>query len=156
MTVCFTGHREITADVRPSLIKVLRREVEELIAQGADCFRAGGALGFDTLAALTVLSLKRRHRHIRLELILPCPTQAEHWSREDQAVYQRILSRADSVTYVSPFYYNGLLLRRNDRLVEGSDVCLAYLTTSRGGTAYTFTKALREGLEVINVADLLN
>jgi uncharacterized phage-like protein YoqJ len=155
MTVCFTGHREIDAHTRTVLIKTLKREIENLIDRGADCFRTGGALGFDTLAALIVLSLKRQHPHIRLELILPCPTQADLWSREDREAYQRILSRADSVSYVSPFYYNGVLLRRNDRLVEGADVCVAYLTTSHGGTAYTYVRALRSGLEVINTADLL-
>ncbi len=155
MTVCFTGHREINTRIRAALAKTLKKEIEKLIARGADCFRAGGALGFDTLAALTVLSLKKRHPHIRLELVLPCPTQADLWPREDREIYQKILSRADAVSYVSSFYYNGVLLRRNDRLVEGSDICVAYLTSSHGGTAYTYVQALQKGLEIINTAELL-
>ncbi len=156
MIVCFTGHREIDARTRTALNKILKREILRLIDRGADCFRAGGALGFDTLASLSVLSVKRRHPHIRLELILPCPTQADLWSREDREIYKKILSRADSVSYVSPFYYNGVLLRRNDRLVENADVCVAYLTSSHGGTAYTYVQALRNSLEVINTADLIS
>jgi hypothetical protein len=42
---------------------------------------------------------------------------------------------------------------RNRRLVDGSQVCIAYLTESRGGTAFTYNYALTKNLEVINIAE---
>ena len=60
-------------------------------------FGAGGALGFDTLAAQCVLSLRKRYSHIKLILVLPCTTQTKGWSKDDIAVYEEIKSQADKV-----------------------------------------------------------
>jgi uncharacterized phage-like protein YoqJ len=59
-TVCFTGHRQIPDEDYEALKDLLCRELEIQIQNGATHFRTGGALGFDTLAALTVLLLKKR------------------------------------------------------------------------------------------------
>ena len=154
-TVCFTGHRQIFYDQREDLLRVLHQEIEKQICEGAEVFRAGGALGFDTLAALAVLHAKRRHPQLRLELILPCPTQTANWAAEDIRCYEKIRKKADSYRYVSEFYYDGVLQARNNQLVDGSDVCIAYLQTSHGGSAYTSARAIRQGLEFINLADMI-
>ena len=152
-TVCFTGHREILGADYASLKARLDAELDRLIADGAVCFRTGGALGFDTLAALCVLSKKQAHPHIKLHLILPCPSQTQNWRKDDVLLYRQILEKADSVRYISQTYFNGVLQRRNRALVDGADVCIAYLRTSSGGTAYTASHAIRAGLEFINIAE---
>ena len=152
-TVCYTGHRTIPESDFASLHTKLLAETERQIQNGAVCFRTGGAKGFDTMAALAVLSLKRKYPQIRLELILPCPTQTQGWSENDIAVYEQIRANADAYQYVSPFYYKGLLQVRNRRLVDGADVCIAYLTDSTGGTAYTCAYAMRQGLDFVNLFD---
>ena len=38
-------------------------------------YGAGGALGFDTLAAQTVLDMKKEYPQLRLILVLPCEDQ---------------------------------------------------------------------------------
>ena len=56
-TVCFSGHRvfqDPTADIEKKLDKAVR----DCISKGAECFITGGALGFDTLAARTVIRLR--------------------------------------------------------------------------------------------------
>ena len=58
-------------------------------------FGAGGALGFDTIAAFTVLKLKESYHDIRLILVLPCLAQTRGWSREDVEKYEDIKSKAD-------------------------------------------------------------
>ena len=153
-TVCFTGHRHISPYDRAELTELLRKEIEKQIQEGATVFRTGGAVGFDTLAALTVLECKKRYPHIKLELILPCPTQTEKWKPQDVQVYQTVFQKADLKRYVSPYYFDGLLQMRNRELVNGSDVCIAYLTHSHGGgTAYTSALAIRTGLEYLNLAE---
>ena len=52
--VSFTGHREIDAE---TLREPLYATLEGLISSGSDMFFTGGASGFDTLAALTVLDV---------------------------------------------------------------------------------------------------
>ena len=155
-TVCFTGHRHIDTADRQELCTLLEREIQRQVGNGAEIFRTGGALGFDTLAALAVLKLKRTHPQIRLELILPCPTQTQNWALQDVTLYDQIRRKADSFRYLSNTYFNGLLQLRNHQLVEGADVCIAYLKSSHGGgTAYTSALAIRSGLEYINLSDEL-
>lgn len=152
-TVCFTGHRTIPEDQYARLQMLLDRAIEEQIAHGAVCFRAGGARGFDTLAALCVLSARLRHPEIRLELILPCPSQSENWTASEIEVWERIRAMADDVRYVSQHFYSGVMHARNRALVDGADFCIAYLTASRGGTAYTLSYAMKNGVDFINLAD---
>jgi uncharacterized phage-like protein YoqJ len=155
-TVCFTGHRSIPGKDYARLYDLLQQTVEQLIRDGASIFRTGGALGFDTMAALCILNLRRQYPHIRLELILPCPTQTEQWQESDVLLYEQIMERADIYRYVSQSYYTGVLQMRNRSLVEGADVCVAYLRTSNGGgAAYTAAYALKQGLKLINLQDLL-
>ena len=117
---------------------------------------AGGALGFDTQAALAVLSLRRKYPQIRLELYLPCPTQTRGWEENDRMLYTQILEQADAYHYTSTGYYHGVLQMRNREMIEGADACVAYLTNSNGGgTAYTAQLALKNNLEFINLNDLM-
>ena len=155
-TVCFTGHRQIPAGEEPRLRALLREELERQFASGARRFRSGGALGFDTMAALAVLELRAEHPSAELELVLPCPSQADRWGESDRRQYDRLLAQADRVRYCGISYYNGILQLRNRQLVQGADVCIAYLKGSHGGgTAYTSALALRSGLLFINLADRL-
>ncbi len=155
-TVCFTGHRDVPRAHAFELPRLLENELITLIERGATVFRAGGAVGFDTLAALKILEMKEAHPHIRLELILPCENQTERWSEAEIRTYRYVLERADRHEYLYERYVAGCMQERNRRLVQGSDVCLAYCYQNRGGTLYTMTYAMKEGLEIINLFDTLS
>lgn len=71
-TACFTGHRKIPPEQQEKVVRQLRKTILELARDGYRYFGAGGALGFDTLAAQTVLNLKSDMPQIRLILVLPC------------------------------------------------------------------------------------
>lgn len=152
-TCCFTGHRELpTGWDRWKLSAKLKKTIVEQINNGIQFFGAGGALGFDTLAAQTVLKLKKAYPDIKLILVLPCRDQAAKWPAADVEEYERIKSKADKVVYTSEKYFNGCMHKRNRRLVDNSSVCICYLTKPTGGTYYTVNYARERGLEVINVA----
>ena len=152
-TVCFTGHRSIPRDAALLLPTRLKATLEALIARGARRFRAGGAMGFDTVAALCVLELQEKYSSISLDLILPCRDQSKLWNDQNRTVYESIIASASTINYVSDHFTAWCMHERNRRLVDGSQVCVAYLTHSGGGTAYTFSYALTRGLEVINLGD---
>lgn len=152
-TVCFTGHRRIPAKDAAALPGLLDEVIRELYGRGARNFRAGGAMGFDTVAALKVLSLREELPGLRLELILPCRDQTAGWNEVSRRTYDYILHAADSVRFLFDTYIDGCMLERDRRLVAGSRYCVAYCTSSRGGTAYTVTQAIRGGLELINLAE---
>ena len=69
--VCFTGHRELEEAELPGLRQALELTLEAAWAQGYRYFYNGGALGFDLVAAEAVLSCKRRHQEIALEIVVP-------------------------------------------------------------------------------------
>lgn len=151
-TCCFTGHRNIPVLKRHHIQKRLTEEVEKMIQNGVVYFGAGGALGFDTMAALTVLSLKPKYPQIKLILVLPCPEQSERWSDKDKATYEYIKAKADKVVYTSDHYDRGCMFKRNRHLVDNSNYCICYLTEETGGTAYTVKYAKEKNITVINVA----
>ena len=152
-TACFTGHRTVPIVKRPVLRERLRETVEGLIKYGYCYFGAGGALGFDTMAAECVLELREIYPKIKLILVLPCRDQASKWSERDVRKYNEILEKCDKVTYVSDYYTDVCMLERNRRLVDGSSVCIAYKTRERGGTAYTVNYAYKCDVEVINLGE---
>lgn len=151
-TVCFTGHRDIPLLKKASVSKHLRTVVIELIKEGYVYYGAGGALGFDTIAAKTILDLKREYPNIKLILVLPCHSQADRWSERDKIIYEEIKAKADKVVFVSQEYTRDCMFRRNRHLVDNSSVCVCYLTEEKGGTAYTVSYAKKNNLKVINVA----
>lgn len=148
-TCCFTGHRYIPAEALPGLSLALEQTLHLLIAEGIQYFDAGGALGFDTLAAETVLRLRTQYPHIQLILILPCQNQTSKWKSADVARYDAIKAQADKVVYTGEWYTPGCMHRRNRHMVDDSGVCVAYCTRSTGGSAYTVNYAKRQGLRII-------
>lgn len=152
-TICLTGHREIPALEILAIKRKLRKEIEKLIEQGYCYFGAGGALGFDTIAAQTVLEFREKYSQIKLILVLPCISQADRWSKQDRQVYERIKNQADKVVYTSHDYTKGCMFKRNRHLVDNSSIFVCYLTEGSGGTAYTVNYAKKTGRFVINIAE---
>lgn len=151
-TCCFTGHRDIPILQLPIIKSKLKKTIIEYIEKGYCYFGAGGAMGFDTLAAQTVLKLKETYPQIKLILVLPCLTQTRGWKETDVKEYERIKSLADKVVYTSQEYTRGCMFKRNRHLVDFSSLCIAYLTKDEGGTAYTVKYAKQNGLNIINLA----
>ncbi|MBR0196128.1 MAG: DUF1273 family protein [Paludibacteraceae bacterium] len=138
---CFTGHRHITEEERPILCSWLRHAIRELITtDGITTFYAGGALGFDTLAATMVVEAREVFPTIRLVIVLPYAKQEDRWSD------------ADEVICLSEQYYTGCMFARNRYLVDHSSICVSYQTRQSGGTAYTVKYATARGLRIINLA----
>ena len=154
-TCCFTGHRKIIAPI-DDVQHILYTTIEKLINSGVIYYGAGGALGFDTLAALTVIKLRNIYPHIKLIMVLPCKEQTKGWRNEDVETYSYILRQADKVVYTSEKYYPGCMHKRNRHLVDNSSHCICYLEKSTGGTAYTVNYANKSGLKIYNVANELN
>lgn len=152
-TVCFTRHRKILPKQKATIARRLKNEIIKLVEKNYRYFGAGGALGFDTLAAQTVLELKTEHPDVKLILVLPCLSQTRGWSARDIEIYEEIKSKADQVVYTSQEYTRGCIHKRNRHLVDNSSVCICYLTESTGGTAYTVNYAKEKGLMTINVAE---
>lgn len=166
ITVAFTGHRP--KDLPPSystsdLYKseswrsVINTVKEQLKSLKATTAISGMAQGFDTAAALAVLSLRdEEHYPISLHLEIPCPGQESLWPQPDQLLYHSILSKADTVHYIVPpghvFPGKYIFLLRNKKMVDQADTVIALWTGKEtGGTYQTINYAKREHKPIINI-----
>lgn len=156
-TCAFTGHRPQKfpwgfndTDARCVALKdALDTQIIQLAASGVTDFFSGMALGVDQWATLSVLSLRKKNRAIKLHCILPCESQADKWEYEAMKLYQSILRQADSVVYVSKAYTPDCMLERNRYLVSHASIVLAvYNGEQRGGTAATVRYARKLGREI--------
>ena len=153
LVCCFSGHRIIAKEILPQLNMTVEQAIISLIEKGVIFFGSGGALGFDQLAAETVLRLKEEYPHIRLVMVLPCPPkqQSLKWGDEQKKRYYEILNRADKVRILSPQYKRGCMLDRNRHMVNNSAYLICYLREQRGGTFYTVKYAEQQGLNINQV-----
>lgn len=152
-TCTFTGHRNLTHDQLSAAEPELKRLITLLAAHHVHTFIAGGALGFDTLAAATVINLRRTaFPHIKLVLALPCPEQANHWSVADRALYWDIRENADEVCMISPAYTAGCMQKRNRYMVDRSSYLISYVARRSGGSYSTLQYAQKQGLQIQNLA----
>ncbi len=145
---CFSGHRIIPSKDRKPLELALQKTIRIFAEGGMTEFICGGALGFDTMAALEVLRQKKVFPHIRLTLVIPCKDQAARWTEAQKKVYQDILAQADSTVCLFDHYVNGCMQMRNRYMVDHAHVCVAYYTGGGGGTAYTLRYAKEKNVLV--------
>ncbi len=130
----FTGHRILEEDFSE---KALKSVVRSLVKQGVYTFFCGMAIGFDLLAAESVLSLKKREKRVRLIACIPCEGQDKYYSKEDKLRYQKALALADEKILLSENYFQGCMQVRDTYMAERANILVAYCKRKTGGTAYT-------------------
>ena len=151
-TCCFTGHRNLTDEEKISASRRVTIAVEALVKARVTNFITGGALGFDTVACVTLINLKRqKYPHISIGVAVPCRDQSARWSFRNKTLYNTILQQADKVAVLSESYTPRCMQERNMFMVDNSKFCVAYLKTESGGTYNTVRYAKECGLTVINV-----
>lgn len=151
-TACFTGHRHLSSPEIPRISRLLTDTVRKLWKSGFRRFLCGAAMGFDLLAAESVIALREELEGLRLILVIPCADQTRNWNPRDREKWNDICGRADEKVILSPFYYEGCMQVRNRYMVDRSSVCVAYMRHGNGGTSSTVSYALQSGVEVVNIA----
>ncbi len=157
--VCsFTGHRPQNLPFRfnegyPRCIALktrLREEIEKQITQnGVTHFISGMALGVDTYVAEIVLDLKGTYSGITLEAAIPCEDQPSKWKERDRDRYYSLVEQCDKETMVSKRYAADCMHKRNQYMVDASDVIIAVWNGTLSGTGKTVEYAKSKGKEVV-------
>ena len=138
MVCTFFGHRECYAlDA-----EVLRRAIEDLIAQGVTEFLVGHQGQFDAMVRKSLRSLREQYPHIRYSVVLAYfPTEKSLWEMTD-TMYP------EGLEGVHPKF---AVEWRNRYLVDSADLCLCYINRTFGG-AHKFSQlAKKKGLTVLNL-----
>lgn len=150
----FSGHRDLSAEALRALQPRMEQVVTASIAKGYRHFLAGGAMGFDMLAAITVLNLQFSFPYITLSMILPCPAHDEKWDFAKRGQLQTICKRATEVLYTAEHYHRGCMMIRNRYLIDHSAALICYCARKSGGTAATLQMAEKNMLTIQNLADI--
>lgn len=155
---CFTGHRPSKlpwgrdeADPRCQGLKVrLATALEGAYQRGYRHFICGMAQGCDFYFFEAALELQGRHSQVTLEAAIPCEEQAARWREEDRHRYFTLIERCNYETLVQHRYTAGCMQRRDRYMVDRSSLLIAaYDGITLGGTMYTLTYAIRQGLETL-------
>ena len=158
-TCCFTGHRpqklpfgyneedERCVELKEKLKKEIIRQIEE---NGVSHFITGMALGMDMYAAEAVLQLKEIYTDITLEAAIPCETQSSKWAEYLRDRYFSIAEKCDTETLLSTKYTRDCMHKRDEYMVDNSDVVIAlYIEGTPGGTKYTVDYAKKKGRDIV-------
>ena len=155
-TCFFSGHRVLPAAKKEIIKEQLIRSIVSLIEdKGVTDFIAGGALGFDTLAAQTVIDLKEEYPYIKLNMYYPCYKQFQKWSERDKNKWYNIDILCDSRIFISEEYTDDCMQRRNQKMVDDSYYGICFCMKNNTGTGATIKYARQCGKSVENIADII-
>ena len=101
----FVSYRNIPVAKYLEIQRDLMFQLIELIHKGVRYFYVRDMPGFDVMAALTVLNLKKRFPHIRLILIPLDDGLPDYRCEDDKKIRDHILAQADMVAYISEEQY---------------------------------------------------
>lgn len=88
---------------------------------------------------------------LRLVAVVPFRGQEARFSQADRVRYRAAVAAADAVVTLAPAYHAGCYAVRNNYLVDHASLLVAWYDGSPGGTRYTVSRALRRGLEFVNL-----
>ena len=156
---CFTGYRpskmpfnlDEENEEYKNFENCLIEEILNLINEGCRTFYSGMALGFDIIAAETILLLKEAYKNIELVCVLPFETQAESYSDSWKERYFSILEKCDRKIVLSDEYFKGCYQRRNEFMVDNCDFVLTWYDGKAGGTRNTLNYATKKQRHIVNV-----
>lgn len=162
-SVSFTGYRTQKIERSSQDPCVMEKTKEELFktvkalhAEGYTSFLSGMAEGFDLAAAQAVLQLRDECPDVELIAVIPFKGQEANYSEEDKAQYQFILDHADAIVSTSEEYYKEAFFKRNDYLLDHCGMVVCYYDGQRGGTMYTYNRAEKRGLPIMNIFNSIN
>lgn len=133
------------------LRSILIFNIENAIQNGYTHFIAGGAIGFDMLAAECVLELQSSHNDLSLEIAIPCENQSKYYTAEQKVRYASIISAATKTTQVCTHYTKYCMQKRNEYIVDNSSLVIAYFTGTPSGTKNTIDFAKRNGVKIVYI-----
>ena len=125
---------------------VLRRAIEDLIAQGVDTFYVGNHGNFDRAVFSCLMKLKDIYPHISFAVVLAyLPIEKSEYDP-----YHGYGMYPEGIEVGHPKF---AIDRRNRWMIENADYCLCFVNHTWGG-AYKYAKQAKKKLTVINLAGM--
>lgn len=146
MVISFCGHRDFTPDAEEekTIIDILLKYAET--EQEVICY-TGGYGAFDWFAASCINKAKKAAHNIVNCLVVPYITSSYlerislHTKELDEVIYPPLEN-------IPPKF---AIIRRNEWMIENSDLLIAYVKYSWGGAAKTLEYAKRRGKPILSI-----
>lgn len=157
---CFTGYRPQKFPFKlkrgdegfEQFENALFEQVLKLAEENCRVFYCGMAMGFDMIAAETVLAVKNAFSEpLKLICVLPFEAQGDSFSGGWKERFYCVLERADEIKILSKDYFSGCYQKRNKFMVDNSDYVITWYDGKKGGTRNTIDYALKRGRQVFNI-----
>ena len=142
-TVTFCGHSQLSLEEEKRLFPLLCTQIERLITLGADTFLLGGYGSFDTLCARAVKKAKEKHPHITSILVIPYINRTYN----NEELYD--FTQYPPIEKVPPRF---AISKRNEYMVQKSDILLSYVKYSFGGAYTTLCYAQRKKKDIVSLS----
>lgn len=145
--VSFIGHREI--DNFFCVEKQIYSIVEELINTKEYVeFYVGRNGEFDILVASVIKQVKRKLGEESSSLILVIP-----YPPADMEAYEKYYDEVEYPSILYKVHYKSAITKRNEWLVDNSDMLVAYVIRDYGGAAKCLKKAISRGIKIRRIED---
>lgn len=155
-TCFFTGNRNISNKDYEQIF-YLNTIISEILIKEKEVtyFKVGIDREFDIIAILSIIKIKKAYPNIRLILVMPYKTPLINWNKK---IYNIAIQNADEIIYIPEYYTKDYIFKRNNKLIENSDYCIAYLrrNTKRCGIFYTMLKAKNKNIKIYNLNNYLD
>jgi len=168
LKVCFTGHRpdklggyDWNTPKNQNIIEALGRKIEELTNNEDEThFICGGALGIDQMAFDICRIFRDQFYGLTIEVAIPFLKQDVKWNFYDGLRWRQQLNAADKITrvdklenykikgYDDDIYYPAKMQKRNEYMVDNSDIIIGVWNGTKGGTANCIKYAQKQGKKI--------
>ena len=133
MKIAVTGHRpnKLGGFDAQEAHRAIRRHMRDLLQKHDNPeLISGGALGIDQMWIQVGLYLD-----LKITAVLPFKGYNEKWPLRSQIEYQELLDQCKEVRYIADEFSMAAYQKRNEWMVDNSDLLVAYWNGSNGGTA---------------------
>lgn len=143
MICCFFGHRDTPKEIYKPLVSVLTDLIEN---KNADTFYVGHHGEFDKMVYYALKELKEKYPRIKYNVVLSYILKNPPYFDYSDSIYP------EEVKKTMPRFS---ILKRNEWMVNNSDIVVSYNIRNFGGAAKFVAYAKNKNKEVINLADLI-
>ena len=152
---CFTGHRPEKLSLSEAEVKsLLENAIDTAIENDFTTFITGMAPGVDIWAAEIVLEKRKHNMALHLICAVPHPGFENKRGEYEKERYMHIIQNADYTTTISDHYFRACYQRRNEFMVDRSNLVIAVWNGTPSGTKNTIDYAERKGVKVVNVLEV--
>ena len=151
---CFTGHRPEKLSLSEAEVKtLLEKAIYMAIQNGFTTFITGMAPGVDIWAAEIVLERRKYNMALHLICAIPHPGFEKRKSKYEEERYKNIIQNADYTRIICEQYFRACYQRRNEFMVDRSNLVIAVWNGAASGTKNTIDYAKRKGVSVVNLLE---